>query len=163
MDEMTLRAPSIDDWPAILDLAYLSLSEMPNAPSQQEWLDNRRSFSRSDGIQQHFVAISGGRIAGYACAERRNSAPDREYRVWVVVAPSARATLGTHLLARLRECLFSLGARRASMVEYEADAGFISYLQAMGFALDARFKLEDGSQVVRLTMDAPFQLPVSRT
>jgi acetyltransferase (GNAT) family protein len=162
MDQMTIRAPRIDDWPAILDLAHLSLSEMPNAPSQQEWLDNRRSFSDSDGIQTHFVAFSSEQITGYACVERRNNAANGVYRLFVVVAPSARATLGTHLLARLRECLIDLGACRASMVEYEADAGFISYLEAMGFARDARFKLEDGSQVVRLTMEAPFQSLVSR-
>ena len=72
MNERNLRAPTDDDWPAILALAELSLSELPNAPSQDEWLKNRRSFLPSDGIQRHFVAMAGERIVGYACIEHRN-------------------------------------------------------------------------------------------
>jgi hypothetical protein len=137
MREITLRTPADDDWPAILALAELSLSELPNAPSQQEWLNNRRSFTPSDGIQQHFVATSGERIVGYACIEHRNKTPgggksaDGAYRLFIVVAPSTRTTLGTRLLAKLRECLIDLGARRAWVVEYEADAGFLAYLEEM--------------------------------
>ena len=71
MSEITFRAPADDDWTAILALAELSLSEFPNAPSQHEWLNNRRSFSPSDGIQQHFVATAGELIVGYACIEHR--------------------------------------------------------------------------------------------
>jgi hypothetical protein len=90
MDEVTLRTPRDDDWQAILDLAHRSLAELTNAPSQQEWLDNRRSFSASEGIQQHFVACGGDRIVGYACIEHRDNlklhpparkAADGEYRV----------------------------------------------------------------------------------
>lgn len=164
MNEITLRAPADDDWPAILALAELSLAELPNAPGQQEWLNNRRSFTAADGIQKHFVATSGERIVGYACVEHRNQTPNRRkpvdgvYRLFVVMAPSARATLGTHLLAKLRKCLIDLAARRAWLLEYEGDAGFISYLEQMGFVKVANFKLDDGSSVVELAMDAPFQL-----
>jgi GNAT superfamily N-acetyltransferase len=166
MNEIALRAPADDDWPAILALAELSLAELPNAPSQQEWLNNRRSFTPADGIQQHFVATSDDRIVGYACIEYRNKAAHRRepvdgaYRLFVVVAPSARTTLGTHLLAKLRDCLIDLGARRAWLLEYEADAGFISYLEQMGFLRLANFKLDDGTSVVELAIDAPFQLLV---
>jgi hypothetical protein len=166
MNGIALRAPADDDWPAILALAELSLAELPNAPSQREWLNNRKSFSPSDGIQQHFVATSGEHIVGYACIEHRNKAAHRlkpvdgVYRLFVVVAPSARTTLGTHLLAKLRDSLIDLGARRARLLEYEADTGFISYLEQMGFVRLANFKLDDGSPVVELTMDAPFQLLV---
>src|SRR5260370_29706358 len=134
MSEIALRAPTKDDWPAILALAELSLSELPNTPSQHEWLNNRRSFSPSDGIQKHFVATSSGRIVGYSCIEHRiktdgGSEPtDGVYRLFVVVAPSERRTLGTRLLAKLRECLIDLGARRAWVAEYAADAGFLGYL-----------------------------------
>jgi N-acetylglutamate synthase-like GNAT family acetyltransferase len=38
VSEVTLRAPTDNDWPAILALAELSLAELPNAPSQNEWL-----------------------------------------------------------------------------------------------------------------------------
>ena len=163
MNETTLRAPTNDDWPAILALAELSLSELPNAPSQDEWLNNRRSFTPPDGIQRHFVATSGERIVGYACIEHRhktgdgNKTVDGGYRLFVVVALSARTTLGTRLLAELRKCLIDLDARRVWLVEYEADAGFLAYLEERGFARVANFKLDDGTPVVELTMDAPFQ------
>ena len=163
MNELTLRAPTNDDWTAILALAQLSLAELPNAPSQQEWLNNRRSFSPSDGIQRHFVATSGERIIGYACIEHRNKTNygrkpiESVYRLFVVVPPSERRTLGTRLLAKLRECLIDLGAHRAWVLEYEADAGFLSYLEEMGFVRLANFKLDDGSPVVEMSIDAPFQ------
>ena len=163
MSEATLRAPGDHYWPAILDLAVLSLAELPNAPSQHEWLNNRRSFTPSDGVQQHFVATSGERIVGYACIEHRHKTADGgkpvegEYRLFVVVAPSARTTMGTRLLAKLRECLINLGACRVRVLEYEADARFISYLEEMGFVRLKSFNLDDGSPVVGLTMDAPFQ------
>ena len=157
MSEIALRAPTDDDWTAILALAELSLAELPNAPSQQEWLNNRRSFSLSDGVQRHFVATSGDRIVGYACIEHRDEFADCIYRLFVVVAPAARTTLGTRLLAELRESLIDLGARRARVLEYEADAGFISFLEGMGFARSTNFKLDDGRPVVELTIDAPFE------
>jgi L-amino acid N-acyltransferase YncA len=157
MDDITLREPISNDWPAILSLAEIALSELPVVPSQREWLENRRSLAQSGGIQRHFVAASGERIVGYACAERCNGAADGVYRVFVVVAPSARSTVGTMLLARLRERLLSLGARSAWFLEYESDTGFISYLEDLGFVKVTGFKLDDGTPLVRLTMDAPFQ------
>jgi hypothetical protein len=167
MNERTLRAPTHDDWPAILALAELSLAELPNAPDQNEWLKNRQSFTPSDGIQRHFVATSDERIVGYGCIEHRNktsggSEPsDGVYRLFVVVAPSERRTLGTRLLAKLRECLIDVRARRAWVVEYEADAGFLAYLNEMGFVKLKNFKLDDGSSVVEMSIDAPFQSLVS--
>jgi Acetyltransferase (GNAT) family len=155
MSELTLRAPTDDDWPAILALAERSLSELPNAPSQAEWLNNRRSFSPPDGIQRHFVATSDEQIVGYACIEHR-SKTDGVYRLFVVVAPSARRTLGTCLLAKLRECLIDLRARRAWVAEYETDTGFLAYLEEMGFVKLKTFKLEDGTPVVEMSIDAPF-------
>ena len=163
MNEITFRAPTVDDWPAILALAEQSLAELPNPPSQLEWLNNRKSFTPSDGIQQHFVATSGERIVGYACIECRNKTSDRKktvgdvYRLFVVVAPSARRTLGTHLLAKLRESLIDLGARRAWVAEYEADAPFLAYLEEMGFVKLKTFRLDDGTQAVEMSIDAPFQ------
>src|SRR5258708_34501054 len=168
INEITLRAPPDDDWPAILTLAETSLSEFPNAPSQHEWLNNRRSFSPSDGIQRHFVATSGERIIGYACIEHRikitngRQPIDGVYRLFAVVAPAARTTLGTQLLAKLRECLIKLGARKAWVLEYQADAHFITYLEEKGFVKLASFDLE-GTPVIELSIDAPFQSLAPRT
>ena len=163
MGEITYRPPRDDDWPAILKLAELSLAEMPIAPSQHEWQRNRRSFTRAEGFQEHFVATQDERIVGYACVERRISAVDGGYRLFVVVEPPARASLGTVLLAKLRDRLIGLGARYAWFVEYEADTRFLSYLEAMGFVRVRSFRLDDGSPVVRLKMDAPFQSLAQRT
>jgi N-acetylglutamate synthase-like GNAT family acetyltransferase len=157
MDEIVLREPRDDDWEAILKLAELSLAEMSTVPSQLEWLNNRKSFSPSDGIQQHIVATSNDRIVGYACIEHRDKADAGEYRLFVVVAPSARTTLGTMLLAKLRERLLSLEARRARMVEYEADAHFVIFLETKGFVKVNAFNLDDGARAVVLSIDAPFQ------
>ena len=162
MSEIAMRAPTSDDWPEILAHAELAVSEVPNAPSQLEWLNNRKSFSTSDGIQQHFVATADEQIVGYGCIEHRikttngRKAIDGVYRTFVVVAPLARRMLGTQLLAKLRECMIKVDARKAWMLEYEADARFISYLQEMGFAKEVSFDLE-GTPVVELSIDAPFQ------
>jgi hypothetical protein len=166
MGEFSIRTPCDDDWQAILKLAYRSLSEMPAAPCQQEWLDNRRSYSPSEGIQQHFVAISGDQIVGYACLEHRDnlklhppvtSAAPGEYRLFVVVAPGDRATLGIWLLKLLGQQLIDLNARRAWMTEYEADSHLVSFLEQSGFVRQTTFTLPDGTTAVRLIMDAPFQ------
>jgi GNAT superfamily N-acetyltransferase len=166
LGEVAIRIPQDHDWPAILKLASRSLSEMPAAPNQQEWLDNRRSYSPSEGIQQHFVAISGDQIVGYACIEHRDNlklhppatkAAHGEYRLFVVVDPADRATLGTRLLTLLRQQLIDLGARRVWMTEYEADTHLVSYLERIGFVRQTTFRLLDGTTAIRLIMDSPFQ------
>jgi len=70
--------------------------------------------------------------------------------------------LGTQLLAKLRECMIKLDARKAWMLEYEADARFISYLQEMGFVKIVRFDLQ-GTPVIELSIDARFQSLAPRT
>jgi N-acetylglutamate synthase-like GNAT family acetyltransferase len=166
LSEFSIRMPCEDDWPAILNLGNQSLMEVPGAPSQQEWLDNRRSYLPSEGIQRHFVATSGDQIVGYACVEHRGNfklhppainAPHGEYRLVVVVAPSDRSTVGTRLLKLLGRQLIDLGARRAWTLEYEADAHFVSYLERIGFVRQTSFRLPCGTTAVRLIMDAPFQ------
>lgn len=151
------------EWSSILRLAEASLAEMQTAPGQQEWLDNRKSFAASGGTQLHFVATLGKQIVGYACAEhppawmRNKSGSTGEYRLFMVVEPSARSTLGNRLLAKLRESLNTLGARRAWFQEYEADSGLISFLEEKGFVRAISFRIEDGTRLVRLSMDSPFE------
>jgi hypothetical protein len=166
LSEFSIRMLCEDDWPAILNLANQSHLEIPDASSQQEWLENRRSYSPSEGIQRHLVATSGDRIVGYACIEHRDNfkihppainAPHGEYRLFVVVAASDRSTLGTRLLKQLGRQLIELAALRAWTTEYEADAHFVSYLERMRFVRQTSFRLPDGTTAVRLIMDAPFQ------
>ena len=73
------------------------------------------------------------------------------------MAPSDRSTLGTRLLKLLGQQLSGLGALRAWTMEYEADVHFLAYLERMGFVRQMSFRLLDGTSVVRLVMDAPFQ------
>ena len=110
------------------------------------------------------MATTAERIVGYGCVEHRIKTialvnPPTGVPPFVVVAPSARH-VWDQLLAKLRECLIDLGARRAWVVEYAADAGFLSYLEEMGFARLKTFKLDDGIPVVELNIDAPFLSPV---
>jgi hypothetical protein len=158
-----------EEWATILSLADASLTEMPNAPDMKEWLDNRRSFPDSGGIQQQIVATLGGQIVGYACVEhppawmRDSKGAAGQYRLFVVVEPWARRSLGIRMLAKLRESLIGLGARGAWFQEYEADTGLISFLEergfvrARGFAKATSFPTGNGTRIVRLFMDAPFE------
>ena len=157
MAEVTFRAVGVDDWAAILDLAHLSLSELTRVPPQDEWLQNRREFSSSDGFQHQFVATTGERIVGFAAVERRNGSSENVYRLFVVVAPHERASLGTILFEKLRGQLIELGARRAWMMELAADRGFISFLENLGFISVNPVGLLDGTTAVRLVMESPFR------
>ena len=156
--------PSLRDeqWSAILNLAEESLAEMQVAPGVKEWFDNRKAFPASGGIQQQLVATLDNQIVGYACAEHppawmRNKSAAGEYRLFMVVEPSARGSLGNRLLAKLRESLIALGARRAWFQEYEADAGLVSFLETKGFVKRITFRTDDGTGIIRLSMDAPFK------
>lgn len=167
----TSGAPQLRDeeWTIVTGLAKMSLAEMPVVPSVKEWLDNRRSFTESEGIQQYFVATLGEQIVGFACAEhppawiRGKQAAAGEYRLFVVVEPSARRTLGSRLLATLRESLIGFRARRAWFQEYEADAGLISFLQEKGFTRAVSFETDEGIPIVRLCMEAPFESLMQQT
>jgi hypothetical protein len=53
--------------------------------------------------------------------------------------------------------LIDLGASRAWVAEYAADTGFLAYLAETGFVRLKAFKLDDGSAVVEMGIDAPFQ------
>ena len=116
---------------------------------------HRRSFATSEGTREHFVACLDTRIVGYAAIERHIDAPAGLYRMFVVVEPSNRATLGTMLFAELRKRLAGLGAHRALMRELEADAGLITYLERMGFERTKAIEI-DGRVAVELMLDAPF-------
>jgi len=152
----TLREPSSADWPKILELANASLAEIPNAPHQDEWLTNRRAYLQG-GKRHHVVALEDGRIAGYAAAEHVIHAPPGEFRIFLVVPPSARETLGSYLLRELRRYLLTANAATIRMLEYEADSGFLAYLQARGFVHRKTFAMTDGILLAELRMEAPFE------
>lgn len=59
MSEIALRAPGNDDWAAILDLAELSLSELPVAPSQREWLELALRGLDHESIRRDLMKLYG--------------------------------------------------------------------------------------------------------
>ncbi|MFZ0247846.1 hypothetical protein [Candidatus Binatus sp.] len=128
---------------------------MESPPDQKSWAENRRSFP-SDGIQRHFVAISDGHIVGYAGAEWRKGQAVGWYRVFVIIAPPDRETLGKWLFGEIRETLISLSATHAWMMEYEADTGLLAFMQQVGFKYFRSLTTDDGFRAVQMTMDAPF-------
>jgi len=133
------------------------------APGLIEWLNNRKSFQQLGDVQQQFIATSGKQIVGYAAAEhppawmRTKSNADGEYRLFVVVEPSACKTLGLRLLAALGKYLVEHGASRAWFQEYEADKGIVSFLEQVGFVERISFAVQSGERIVRLSLDAPFK------
>ena len=156
MVDLSFREPQENDWLEILSLANTALRELQNPPSQCDWLTNRRAFS-SQGTQHHFVAVAEGAIIGYAAAERHANAPQGEYRLFVVVAPSDRTRIGTVMLRALRHYLIGVRAHSVRMVEYANDSGFLAYLREIGFGSEKAFALVDRTPVVELKMQAPFE------
>jgi hypothetical protein len=155
MDNVSLRAPREEDWPALAVLGNLAISEMEIPPSQEPWAENRRLFP-ADGIQRHYVAISDGRIVGYAGAEWRKEGPTGWFRVFVIIAPHDRATLGRWLFGKIRETLISLSATTAWMMEYEDDKGLLAFMEQVGFEYFRSLTTPDGFRAVQMKMDAPF-------
>jgi hypothetical protein len=78
------------------------------------------------------------------------------YRVFVVVAPQDRATLGRWLFGKIRETLMSISATHAWMMEYEADTGVLALMEQVGFRYFRSLTTADGFRAVQMTMDAPF-------
>jgi len=157
VDSLTIRSVRDADWPALLALAEKSVAEMPSAPSQREWASNRRSFPTANGVQRQFIATADGQVVGYAGLEHRGQWMEDDYRLFVVVVPSDRDSLGIRLLALLRSELLQLQARRAWFLEYESLTQFNSWLESQGFMRVESFNLGDGTSVVRMAMDAPFE------
>ena len=155
MNKISLRQPRDEDWPELAALGNAAISEMAIPPDQKPWAENRRSFP-ADGIQRHFVAISDGHIVGYAGAEWRKEGPPGWYRVFVIVAPKDRATLGKWLFGTIRETLVDLSATHAWMMEYEADIGLLAFMQQVGFKYFRSLTTPDGFRAVEMTMEAPF-------
>lgn len=155
MSNWTLREPTATDWPAILQLANASLTDMPNAPPQDEWLANRRAYLQG-GKRHHVVAVDEGRIAGYAAAEHALQSTPGEFRVFVVVPPADRETLGVYLLGELRRYLIRENASFIRMLEYEANSAFLAFLSGRGLVHRKTFAMADGVPLADMRMDAPF-------
>ncbi len=154
MSEIEFRAPVASDWEHILRIANASVAHVPEAGDQGEWLSNRRYFFEQ-GIGTHLTALVDGSVIGYGSAEPVHEAAG-VFRLFVVTAVEERDRFGAALLARLGRVLRELDAKEARFVEYETDAGFISFLGQRGFRRVSRFEIEGGVFAVVLSRSAPF-------
>jgi N-acetylglutamate synthase-like GNAT family acetyltransferase len=149
MESLRIREPHETDWPAILALANESVAHISSAGSQQEWLRNRRSFDRSQGVQQQLIMEASGAPVGYAALECRDLVKLRSFRLFVVCAPQWLETAGEHLYAELQSRLAKLGATDVWFQEYAANAEFITFARRRGFSERRRFVFQ-GTEIIVL-------------
>ena len=138
---MKFRPPHDADWPAILDIANQSVACIPEAGSQNEWLQNRRAFAET-GFQHHVVLAAGSEVLGYGAAESAEQAPPDSYRLFVVVRPEHLLDYGSLIYEHLDQRLQELGAAAAWFVEYSEDHALISFILGLGYRQVKRILLD---------------------
>jgi hypothetical protein len=143
-----LRAPTEQDWPAILRAANASLPWDPDG--NQPWLENRRNFDEAAFQRRHYVATDDGsnEIVGYGSIEG-GSTPGR-YRVFVVMDARLLTSVGDVLYQRLHEDFRSLGGEVAWVREEARDIDALKFFRRHGFANEQPFTTEQGLPVVIL-------------
>ena len=149
---MEFSAPREPHWPEVLEIASRSVAHLPGAAKQDEWLQNRRTFSQR-GDQIHFVALENGRVVGYGAIEGEAPSPTGEYRVFIVVDPDQRDTIGSAIYSRLEELLEDREATGSRFVEYAQDIRFIEFICARGYVESRRFPLASGVEAIVLSKD----------
>lgn len=145
------RPPTDDDWLNILRIADLSVAEVPGVPSQEEWMNNRRTFARR-GRQVHFVRVEHDSLTGYGALEQVSGADDDGYRLFVVAHPDQLDTVGNEILDRLTELLGEHAATSSWFVEYAQATQLIGFIQSKGYREARRFTLASGHGAVVLSM-----------
>jgi hypothetical protein len=70
-----------------------------------------------------------------------------------VTGPKQLPTIGDHLHREAAVALANFGARRAVFLEYEADAPLLAFTKSHGYVERDRFRLADGTEVVRMIKD----------
>lgn len=145
------RPPLERDWPAILDVANRSVAGVPGAGTQEEWLQNRRSFP-GQGYQYHVVLADGDDVLGYGAVERAEGGSPGAYRLFVVTLPGRLEDIGLQIHAHLHQKLSELGAVGAWFVEYAEDRVLTSFLRGLGYREIRRFRLESGAEAIVLSM-----------
>jgi hypothetical protein len=146
-DSVFLRDVRDADWPAILEVANGSVAHLSGAPTQEEWLHNRRHFDAGHGSQRHYVAEDPetGAVVGYGAVE---SGP--EFRLFVVTLPEQLPTVGELLYERALALLGESGAARVWFTEYADDRFLLAFARAHGFGDARNFSLPDGAMATTL-------------
>jgi len=146
--EASLRAPQEGDWPAVLELANASVASLPEAGTQEEWLQNRRGFDPRGGVQHHLVSVRGGVVLGYGAIESGAGPDPSSYRMYVVTRPELYATVGEQLYQALIGALRQRGATEAWLIEYVGDRAALPFVLERGFREHRRMTLPDGREAV---------------
>lgn len=146
-DAPVLREVRDDDWPTVFEVANASVAHIAGAPTQEEWLHNRRHFDASHGEQRHFVAVDSETdvVLGYGSVE---CSP--EFRIFVVTRPEHLPTVGELLYERSLTLLRDAGAARVWFTEYGSDRALLAFARAHGFSNPRSFTLPDGLQATTL-------------
>lgn len=137
------RDPREDDWPGILNIANASVAAVEGAGTQEEWLENRKTFT-GNGIQHHFVCTDAGQLLGYGSAENASDAQADSYRLFVVTQPETLHSIGEAIFDELVRILPKFRAQRSWFVEYANDSSLTGFLKDHGYEESRRFKLDSG-------------------
>lgn len=142
---MTLREPTDSDWDRILELANESVSEVPAAGTQEEWLHNRRNFK---GEQHHYVYVDDedGIIKGYCAVERAADDPERHWRLFVVTKIDDLTTIGETMFAKLDAILEQANVGRSRFVEHSTNQILGRFIRNHGYREVRRFDMKEGGE-----------------
>jgi len=149
---MINRKPRKEDWPIILGIANASVADVEGAGTQEEWLQNRQTFTRN-GIQHHFVCEESGQLVGYGSAEHAPDAPDDSYRLFVVTLPGRLNSTGEAIFDELESFLAGALAKRSWFVEYVDDLSLTGFIQDHDYNETKRFNLDSGVEVAVYARD----------
>lgn len=136
------------DWPAILRLANAAVEHVPGAGSQEAWLNNRRHFDLTTGVQhQCIVELQDSSLVGYGAVESDGTG---EFRLFLVTEPHHLTSVGERLYSYGLDVLRELRARTVWFTEYAADAPLLAFALDRGFQEARRFALADGVEAITL-------------
>jgi hypothetical protein len=144
---LELRDPRESDWEQIAQLADVAVSHLEGAPTQEEWVRNRRSFG---GPRRHHVALVEGEVAGYAGIEASGAVLEGDAaRLFLVTAwtGSLAAALALYDWA-LGEAV-RVGVTSVWMREYASDRPLLDFFAARGFEMGKPYEV-GGFQVVNV-------------
>ncbi len=146
VDSFNVR-PLVDgDWPAIAALANVAVDHVAEAPSQQEWSENRRRFT---GCRRHHVAVRDGTVVGYGAIERAPRDLPHSFRLFLALDWTNPVGVAGTLVEHLERDLLELEATTVWLREYASDRPFLDFLTQRGFTVSDPYEL-GGQHMVNL-------------